>query len=31
MPGLKQIIDALELFSTAAGEPTPEDLLTLGL
>lgn len=27
----QQIIDALELFSTAAGEPTPEDLLTLGL
>ncbi|HEY8281304.1 MAG TPA: MarR family transcriptional regulator [Leifsonia sp.] len=27
----QQIIDAFELFSTAAGEPTPEDLLTLGL
>jgi len=27
----QQIIAALELFSTAAGEPTPEDLLTLGL
>lgn len=27
----RQIIDALDLFSTAAGEPTPEDLLTLGL
>ncbi|GIT79719.1 transcriptional regulator [Leifsonia sp. LS1] len=27
----QQIIDAMELFSRAAGEPTPEDLLTLGL
>lgn len=27
----QQIIDAMEVFSTAAGEPTPEDLLTLGL
>jgi DNA-binding MarR family transcriptional regulator len=27
----QQIIAALELLSTAAGEPTPEDLLTLGL
>lgn len=27
----RQIIEALELFSTASGEPTPEDLLTLGL
>lgn len=27
----RAIIDALELFSTAAGEPAPEDLLTLGL
>ena len=27
----QKIIDALDLFSTAAGEPTPEDLLVLGL
>lgn len=27
----QQVIDALETFSTAAGEPTPEDLLVLGL
>ncbi|NEN04692.1 MarR family transcriptional regulator [Diaminobutyricibacter tongyongensis] len=27
----RTIIHALELFSTAAGEPAPEDLLTLGL
>lgn len=27
----QQVIDAFELFSTASGEPTPEDLLTLGL
>jgi len=27
----QRVIDALEIFSTAAGEPTPEDLLVLGL
>ena len=27
----RAIIAALELFSDAAGEPTPEDLLTFGL
>ena len=27
----RMIAEALELFSAAAGEPTPEDLLTLGL
>lgn len=27
----RRVIDAFELFSTASGEPTPEDLLVLGL
>jgi DNA-binding MarR family transcriptional regulator len=27
----RAIIDAFEMFSSAAGEPAPEDLLTLGL